>query len=309
MNLRQLIYFKTVCEAKTISKASEKLFLPHQTISQAIQALEKEYGVVLFNRTPKGMILTDAGKQFFTFADQILLLDQELREAFCLESKYLHIETSPIRIATSYIFNEHLLPSVYAELEEKSKCCSIYKKEIMSEKDILDAVKNKTADIGLLNNIYIDNNSILEIPEELNFIPLLKRKYNILVNKESALSKYKTISIKKLFQYPMLFVEDSVFSNKKPNLMLSLLSYYGKPNLFLVDSRKYYIEKLLTNKDVVGFYISGIEIGKNNNFTSVSIRENIFTYLGYVFHKDIDYSIIKPLIEIIKNSPYNFFNA
>ncbi len=62
MDLNQLKTFVMVAETANLTKASELLFLSQPAVSAQIKALESEFGVELFQRTARGMILTVAGQ-------------------------------------------------------------------------------------------------------------------------------------------------------------------------------------------------------------------------------------------------------
>lgn len=61
MELYQLRTFVVVAEEKSITRAAQKLFTTPPSISAHIKALEDELGVCLFDRTPKGMSITEKG--------------------------------------------------------------------------------------------------------------------------------------------------------------------------------------------------------------------------------------------------------
>ena len=63
MQLQQLIYFVTVAEQGSINKAAEKLFITQPNLSKAISNLESELKVRVFNRTNKGVALTDRSEE------------------------------------------------------------------------------------------------------------------------------------------------------------------------------------------------------------------------------------------------------
>ena len=72
MQLSQLMYFVTVAEQGSINKAAEKLFVTQPNLSKAIGNLESELKVRIFDRTNKGVILTEDGKKLYEYARTIL---------------------------------------------------------------------------------------------------------------------------------------------------------------------------------------------------------------------------------------------
>ncbi len=81
MEFRQLRYFLAVCEAGSLLKASARLHVAQPALGQQVAALEQELGVALFERSSRGMSLTEAGRVFLEHA-RVLLADAErAREA------------------------------------------------------------------------------------------------------------------------------------------------------------------------------------------------------------------------------------
>lgn len=62
MEIRQLKYFKVLCDELHFTKAAEKLNISQPTLSHQIKVLEMELGFPLFDRIGKKIAITDAGK-------------------------------------------------------------------------------------------------------------------------------------------------------------------------------------------------------------------------------------------------------
>ena len=71
MTLQQLNYIITISEIGSINRAAEKLYVSQPSLTSAIKETEKELGIVLFNRTARGVTLT---------ADEVILLRDLLGE-------------------------------------------------------------------------------------------------------------------------------------------------------------------------------------------------------------------------------------
>jgi LysR family hydrogen peroxide-inducible transcriptional activator len=72
MNLRDLKYLVAVAELRNFSQAAERCFVSQPTLSTQIKKMEDELGVVLFERTPRSVRLTEAGESILAAARRIL---------------------------------------------------------------------------------------------------------------------------------------------------------------------------------------------------------------------------------------------
>lgn len=79
MELYQLRTFVTVAETNNLTNAAERLFTSQPAVSAHIKALEEELDIKLFDRTPKGMRLTDHGITLREKAQLVLNASQDLK--------------------------------------------------------------------------------------------------------------------------------------------------------------------------------------------------------------------------------------
>jgi DNA-binding transcriptional LysR family regulator len=79
VELRYLLYFATVAENQSFTRAAEKLNIAQPAISQQIRTLEEELEVKLLIRTKRSVRLTAAGQAFLCEAKDILNRVEESR--------------------------------------------------------------------------------------------------------------------------------------------------------------------------------------------------------------------------------------
>jgi LysR family nitrogen assimilation transcriptional regulator len=78
LEMKQLVAVVTVAEVESVTRAAQLLHLVQPAVTRQIKTLEEELGVVLFDRTRNGMVLTSAGEVFLAHARRAL---QELERA------------------------------------------------------------------------------------------------------------------------------------------------------------------------------------------------------------------------------------
>ena len=98
MTLTQLKYIVETAEAGTISRAAEKLYISQPSLTAAIRELEHEFGITIFQRTNKGIILTSEGEEFLGYARQVItqtsLMEERysgaapVRHQFCVSTQH-----------------------------------------------------------------------------------------------------------------------------------------------------------------------------------------------------------------------------
>ena len=72
MKLTQLEYFCVAARYHNITRASKELFVTQPSVSNAIKALEEEFGINLFYRNNNKLTLTPEGEKFYQSAEELL---------------------------------------------------------------------------------------------------------------------------------------------------------------------------------------------------------------------------------------------
>ena len=72
LNSRQLLAVVVLARTSSFTVAAKELFLTQGAVSHAIKALESDLECALFERTPRGVKLTETGCQFLPYAEKIL---------------------------------------------------------------------------------------------------------------------------------------------------------------------------------------------------------------------------------------------
>lgn len=121
MELRQLQYTLQIAAERNFSRAADKLHIAQPSLSQQLSKLEKELGVLLFQRNTSSVELTHAGEKFVEQAQAIIDAVELLRQEM---SDISQLRTGRVVVGSMPITGAHLLPHVlpvfkskYAEVE------------------------------------------------------------------------------------------------------------------------------------------------------------------------------------------------
>ena len=123
MTIRHLKTFCAVCEAGGITRAAEKLCVAQPSVSQTIGELERYYGVSLFDRVGRRLVLTPEGERLRVKAQEAIASFSEFEEA-ARDTKARHI----IRIGSSVTAGQMVLPRLITAIEttlDRAECRAI----------------------------------------------------------------------------------------------------------------------------------------------------------------------------------------
>ena len=197
VNLELYKVFYTVAKCGSLTKAAEELYISQPAVSQAIKQLESQLGGKLFNRTHKGMQLSETGgKQIFSKIEQALKLFEEAESTY---SEIKDTATGVVRICASDTVSTHLLIPFVKKYHEKYPNVNLILQNGTSSETI-EYLKNKKGDIGFVNLPIDDTNINLQSAvTQLHDTFVASDKFSELFNKE--------VDLKTLQDYPLLMLE------------------------------------------------------------------------------------------------------
>lgn len=144
MEMHQLRYFARVAELGNITRAAEACFVSQPSLSQQLAKLETELGQPLFERLGRGIRLTEAGRVFRDYAEQILRLTDDAKQRVADDDSTGRLTLGAIPTIAPY-----LLPRLLVGF---SRECPKAKLEIVEETtgEILKRLNRGELDLALV---------------------------------------------------------------------------------------------------------------------------------------------------------------
>lgn len=128
-SIKQLRYICAVAEFKHFSKAAEACFVTQSTLSAAIQELESQMGVVIFERSKKTVLITPLGERLLKQARLIL---GDVEDFVSLAKSHDEALAGDIRLGVIPTVGPFLLPHLLKELRKTYKKLKLFLKEDLS---------------------------------------------------------------------------------------------------------------------------------------------------------------------------------
>lgn len=114
MRIQQLHYIIKIVETGSMNEAAKQLFITQPSLSNAVRDLEREMGIDIFIRNPKGITLTKDGVEFLSYARQVVEQTNLLEERYKSHTEtrncsvFLH-NTMPLWLMPSSHFSRELI--------------------------------------------------------------------------------------------------------------------------------------------------------------------------------------------------------
>ncbi len=284
MTLQQLKYILAISETGSMNKAAEQLYVSQPSLTSSVQELEKETGIKIFNRSGRGVTLTNDGAEFLQYARQVCGQFDILAEKYILKGNI----KKKFGVST-----QHYSFAVKAFVEMvKDFDTAKYEFAIRETKtrNVIEDVGRLKSEIGVLY-ISVRNEKALRrlmTEHEVEFHPLIKVRAYVYLWGQHPLATEESIDIRQLEPYPCLSFEQD---EDEYYLAEEILSENEYPRTIRVSDRSTMLNLMV---GLNGYTLcSGIISGDLNGdgYVAIPFREdeenpNSIMEIGYITKKN-----------------------
>ncbi|MGE4352858.1 MAG: LysR family transcriptional regulator [Oscillospiraceae bacterium] len=199
MDIQQLIYAVEVNKCGSISKAAGNLYMAQPNLSNSIRELEREIGIVIFKRTPKGIETTKDGAEFLRHAVDVIA------QMNALEQYYSKRQSNMLRISITSMRSSsvcHRICQYINILNREGKPFRIHFKEATNY-DVISDIASDQAAVGILraNDSNFEYFHQLADAKNMALVPLPEEMYCILMSAHHPLAEVGSLTAEMLTPY------------------------------------------------------------------------------------------------------------
>ena len=209
MTLQQLKYALMIAETGSMNKAAEQLYVSQPSLTASVQELEKETGILIFNRSGRGVTVTNDGAEFLQYASQVVGQFDILTEKYNAKGnikKKFGVSTQHYSFAVK----------AFVDMVKRFDTAK-YEFAIRETKtaEVISDVASLRSEIGILYLNDFNRKAILKLlnASGLEFNSLTKCRPFVYLWKGHPLSKKEQITFDDLADYPCLSFEQGANSS------------------------------------------------------------------------------------------------
>lgn len=209
MTLQQLKYVVAVAETSNITEAAKRLFISQPSLTNAIRELEKEMRITIFNRTNKGVVVSNEGDVFLSYARQVL------EQTALLEEKYLNGKKQRPKFSVScqhYSFAVNAFVDIIHEFDADQYDFTL--RETQTH-EIIEDVSRLKSEIGILYVSSKNEEIIMKLirQNDLKFEELFVAQPHVFICSNHPLARKKFLVLEDLEEYPYLSFEQGEYNS------------------------------------------------------------------------------------------------
>lgn len=271
MNLMQLKYFNAVCTYGTVSGAAESLHIAQPSLSNSIKELENEFGVTLFKRQHRGMVLTEAGEILLKMSLDIL----ERAERTEKMMKDMGKEKKTLKLGVPPMTGSLIMPTIYGDFLAQNKDIELETVEC-GWKEMNRKILEDQLDIAFVSHgQHIDSG--------LSSLPVGRLEIVCGSTPENELSKRGKVTPKQLNNVPLVMFEDGFFQTSE--IKKWFIKGETNPDILMQTSQLSTMMTIMSEGTAVGFAFKKL-IEKNANIAYVSMDPPICVNISLIWKKD-----------------------
>lgn len=285
MNITQIKYVLCVAGSSSIREAASKLFVSQPALSLSIRELEEELGVLLFDRNNKGIVLTDEGREFVSYAKRAV------NQYEILEERYFSKDRDKERFSVSTQHYNFAIRAFCAMLKFRNPKRFSFSIHETKTEAVLEEVRNLKSEVGIVSFSGSSEELMKKLFREyqLEFVPLMSRDTYVYFWKDHPFAKRREISIDELKDYPCISFDQDSDSNYY--LTEEAMADYDFTKMIKSDDRATTMELIAELK---GYSIgSGMLSGEDailKGLVSVKLKEEDPLMIGYITRKGSELS-------------------
>ena len=280
MNINQIRYVLKVAASSSMREAATGLYVSQPALSASIRELEEELGILIFERTNKGISLTEDGREFLSYAKKVVAQYE------VLEDRYISVGRDKEQFSVStqhYNFAIKSFTNVIKQFEPEKYVFSIHETRTI---EVLENVRDFRSEIGIVSYSGSNESLIKKLIREyqLEFTPVMRRETYIYFWKNHKLAKRKTVSLEELKEYPCIAFDQSDDSNFY--LTEEAMADYDYDKLIKSDDRATTMELIAT---LGGYSIGSGMLSEEDailkGLVSVKLKEEDPLVIGYIVRR------------------------
>lgn len=281
MTILQLKYVIVIANSTSLREAASKLFITQPALSTVIRELEEELGIRIFERTNKGISLSEQGIEFLSYAKQAVS-QYEL-----IEDRYIEKDRENRHFSVSmqhYVFAVHAFVRAIRQFAEGKYVYSVH--ETRTD-EVLTNVRDLKSEIGVIAYSKSNENIMKKIFREyqLEFRPLMVRETFAYVWKKHPLASKKEISLEELREYPCVSFDQN--SDNEFYLSEEALGNYDFEKLIKSNDRATSAEIMAElNGYSIGTGIMTDSVTLKDEFVAIKLKEEDPLTIGYITRKN-----------------------
>lgn len=152
MEIRDLWYFSALAESGNYLDAALDLGIAQSTLSKRIMALETELGATLVDRSKRKIAITEAGVTVLSYSRRMLSAHQDMKKELARPGTAL---APVVTIRSVPVLAAYDIPSLLARLRKTEPAIELRVIETEA-KEILPALLNGDADLGIMRGAFVD---------------------------------------------------------------------------------------------------------------------------------------------------------